>query len=265
VFVNGCASSPNKPVDPAPAPAAAAAEIVRQPATRPDVVFIDLSMYQIFVPAGAISGSDEFWGNLSPAEMEDGAADLAGANGIRVAQGDVKDWGVSKKIIDRAGADTIQNHYIAPMARGQEIPITGDLMEQTLFWFDGHGLNGQTYEHCQNLLVLAFGPSPGGEGAVRLELCPLVRATRRHYEYTILNGRTVASFVNEEHLYDIGLRAELANGKFLVVAPSPGSERTTSIGHQFFTQDGRSHRLEMVMVLVVNPKPVAVDSRIIRR
>ena len=238
--------------------------VVRLPDTRPLVTIFDLSLYQIFVPAGSISGNAEFWANLEPADMDDGADNILGSNGVRVAQGNIADWPVSKKILDHAGSDTVRGDYIAAMLRGQEIQITADLPEETLFWFDGHGLSGQTYSHCRNFLVLAFGPTPSREQCVRLELCPLVRATQRHYEYTVLNGQNVADFVYEEHLYNLGLRADLPAGKFLVVAPSAQSERATSIGHQFFAVDDRSHRRERVMVMVVNPAAHAVNPQIVR-
>jgi hypothetical protein len=264
-LLSGCGSAPIQQVaSPAPKSDPAPAPVARLPETRPAIVFIDLSMYQIYVPAGSISGNDEFWANLVPADMDASADNLLNSNGIRVAQGNVSDWPVSKKILDLAGADTIRNHYIAPRARGQEIPVSEDQVEQTLFWFDGRGLSGQVYDHCQNLLVLAFSPTPDRAECVHLELSPLVRATRKHYEYTVLNGQNVVSFVNEEHLYDVGLSADLQVGKFLVVAPSSQSSRTTSIGHQFFTQDDKSHRREMVMIFVVNPTPKQLNAQYVR-
>jgi hypothetical protein len=249
----GCgAATPT--ADPSPDPKPAAIDPVAVPTTlpsaqtRPAVTVIDLSLYQIVVPAGAISGNKDFWQPLDSV-----GSDLADKNGIRIGQGNVNDWPRFKEILDHAGANTVPNRYIAPSATDQEIPVTGELPEQTLFCFDSHGLSGHVYDQCQNLLVLGFQPTPGNPAAVRLELCPLVRATRHHYQYTVLNDQSVVDFTSDEHLYDLGLRVDLPREKFLVVAPSPQSERATSIGHQFLTQDGKSGRTELVLIFVVNP------------
>jgi hypothetical protein len=264
----GCAQNNAAPAEaqvsgaaPSPAPAPSPP---RPPATRPVAIFIDLMMYQIYVPAGSVSRNTAFWEKLDATDIPSDADELLERNGVRVRQGEVKNWPDYKRILDAAGADTIQGHYIAPMARGQEIQVSNALPEQTLFFFDDHGAGGLVYDQCMNFLVLGFAPSPDGAHAVRLELSPLVRAMRRHYEYSVLNGRDTVSFVSDEHLYDLGLRTDLSPGKFLVVAPAPASRRVTSIGHQFFTQDQGSHRREMVMIFVVNAMQQAVSSQVIR-
>jgi hypothetical protein len=239
-------SSPPQRPDPIALPATAPSAPTAPP--RPGITVIDLSLYQIVVPAGTISASKDFWQGLDFA-----GGDLMDKNGIRVGEGNVADWPRYKGILDSAGANTVPNRYIAPSATDQELAVSGELAEQTIFCFDAHGLSGHVYDQCQNLLVLGFQPTPGEPDAVRLELCPLVRATRHHYQYTVLNDQDVVDFTSDEHLYDLGLRVDLPRERFLVVAPSPQSERTTSIGHQFLTQDGKSGRSELVLIFVVNP------------
>jgi hypothetical protein len=274
ILAGGCVASRNlsahvKPAMPATAPAAAASPPATPlprgvfPASSatpimgdlPTPTVIDLGMYEFWLPYGAVSQNKQFWKWVREPVVDLTTHDLLYQNGLRVGEGEVADWSHFKKIFDAAGARVIQGHFMAPQATNQQIVCTGELPQQTLFFFDRHGLSGRVYDGCQNLFYLTFGPAPRQPQAIRIELCPVVRATERRYEYTVLNNEQHVDYVGDEHLYDLGLHVDLPVGKFLIVAPSVQSDRSMSIGHQFLTQDAAAGRREMVLIFVANPDP----------
>jgi hypothetical protein len=233
---------------PDPTPAAQPAPFPQRP--RPAV--IDLSLLQITVPTGSISGSAKFWSHVETPVVDPAVDDLLRANGLRVGRGAVKDWPRLKEVFDAVGANTVQSHFLAPAATDQDIVVSDLIPEETLFCFGRHGLAGQVYDQCQNMLSLSFAPAPGRPDDVRLELSPVVHSVRRHYSYSVLNQQDSVDFASDEHVYDLDLRVDLPPGKFLIVSPSPESERPTSIGHQFLTRDFKSARRDVVLLFVVN-------------
>jgi len=262
LLVGGCAP---QPVSPPPPPVAQTDPPPSIPQTQPDSAIIDLSMFQIFVPAGSISRNRDFWGYLAIAGgLDQSECDLLDRNGVRVGVGDVDDWSSLRTIIDKAGAQTLQGRVIGVGTKGHEIPVSDNLPGQTLFYFDQHGLSGHVYDACQNILVLSYEAAPQGSGAVRLQLCPLVRNQAERLDTTAVNTRHVWEYTHDQRLYDMGLSVDLAPRKFLVVGPSPQSGRSTSIGHQFFTQEATTQRREMIMIFVVNPRPQPIAVRSVR-
>jgi hypothetical protein len=267
VFLAGGCAQNSSPValapDPAPVttptPAPAAAPVAPKP------VVIDLSYYQILVPVGAISRSATFWSRveepvIDPSQGKDTgeANDLLNENGLRIGRGAVQDWPKFKKILDAAGANTFESHFLAPAATDEEIAMSGVLPDETLFSFDSHGLSGRVYDQCQNLMALSFAPAPGQADVVRLELCPLVRSVRRHYSYSVLNQPDTVEYTSDEQAYDLDLRVDLPPGKFLIVAPSPQAERPTSIGRQFLSRQAKTGERELIMIFAVNGRPAAI-------
>jgi hypothetical protein len=248
LIAGGCAPAQNlaDPVQTAPPPVQP-----RSPSAAPQApILIDLTLYQFLAPDRSISQSKDFWKRTGEPAVDAATLDLLDKNGLRAGIGSVDDWPHFKEVLEKAAAHGMSGHFVATAATDQEIPVTGELPEQWLFYWDRHGLSGSVYDQCRNLLALSFGPTPGQTGAVRLELCPIVRATRRHYSYTVLNGEESVDYTGDEHLYDLNLHVDLPPGRFLVVAPSAQSERTTSIGHQFMKQDGKSGRRELILIFV---------------
>ena len=207
---------------------------------------ITLGAYELTLPAGAVSGSREFWKRID----EDGSVfdvathDLLYKNGVRAGEGSVGDWPRFKEIFDRAGVVVHRATLVAHEAKDQIIPCSDDMPEQRLFYFDSHGLTGKVFDACRNLFSVTFGPAPRKPGAVRIELCPVVHCTRHRYTYTALNEQQVIEFTADEQLIDLNLRADIPAGRFLVVAPSEASENESSIGHQFLTRPRHAGRSE---------------------
>jgi hypothetical protein len=260
LFAAGCVENQKVAAEvgtaPPPPPATRPLTVVSTPAPVLPTL-IDVSLYQFMTSAGAISQNQKFWDLTEPAVT----SDLLEENGLRVALGSVSDWPRFKRIFDRVGVNVVHEHYIAASATDQEIAVSGELPEQTLFVFDGHGLSGRVYDRCQNLMALSYGPSPAAEGNMRLELCPLVRGLRRYYRYTVINDQQALNYTSDEQFYDLGLRLDVPEGKFLIVCPSEQSQRSTSVGHQFLTLDAKAGRRERILLFVVNSSPKVLGSR----
>jgi hypothetical protein len=229
-------------------------------APMPPPALADLGLYQFMVPVGAISHSDAFWDKIDQTVLDEDTFHVLEENGLRVGQGNVEDWPYFKKILDHAGAISTHSHFITPTAADQDITVSGEMPEQTLFVYDRHGLGGMVYDQCQNLFELTYEPSSAFPHAMTIQLCPVVRATRRHYHYTARNEADVIKYSSDEHLYDLNLQTDLPEGKFLIVAPSSQSLRPMTIGHQFLTRDAKAARWERILVFVANSSPQAVQT-----
>jgi len=262
-LISGCAQqSPVSQSDPPPATQPQAVDVDAQampppPPPMPMPQVIDLAFFQFVVPAGTVSQNDQFWQNVSPA-VDDDMADRLDRNGLRVGEAEVQDWKRFGKILGKAGAVVTSGHFLSIKAANQEIAMTPEIDDQTLFYFDQHGLAGDFYDHCQNIFSFTYGPSPRQPGSVRLELTPLIRSVRKHYVFTELNNESDVEFVNSQHLFDLGLSVDIPPGRFLLIAPSAQSQRTTSIGHQFLTQDAHAGRREILLVFLINPSPALI-------
>jgi hypothetical protein len=262
-LISGCAQqSPVLQSDPPAAsqPAAVDVDADSLPAPPPPAPIppvIDLAFFQFVVPQGTVSHNDQFWQNVLPAVDDDTAA-LLDRNGLRVGEASVQDWKGFAKILNKAGALTTGGHFLSIKPADQEVVMTPEIDDQTLFYFDRHGLAGDFYDHSQNIFSFTYGPAPQQSGVVRLDLTPLIRSVRKHYEFTELNHEQDIEIVNSQHLFDLGLSVDIPQGRFLLIAPSAQSARTTSIGHQFMTQDAHAGRREKLLMFLVNPSPTLI-------
>jgi hypothetical protein len=270
IALAGCAPEPSRPASSlaAPAPQTTLADIApprsaiaaAAPVHPP---IINVSLYQLTVPAGAVSANPDFWKWVDPPSIDDATVNRLDENGLRVGEAAISDWSNFRKIFDAAGASAIEHHFIGPGAENQEFAPSAELGQETLFFYDAHGLSGRVYDQCQNLFILSYRPAPAPpgasssatDGAIELECCPMVRGTRRQLHYTVLNGEETVEYKSDERIFDLGLRVDLPPGRFLIVAPSAQSQRTVSIGHAFLTQDATAGRRETVLIFVAGYPP----------
>jgi hypothetical protein len=169
----------------------------------------------------------------------------------------VADWPYFKKLLDPAGV-VVENDspvLVPPSSRNPlDIDVSDQLNGQALMWFDKTGaLAGRSFDECHNLFKASFMAEPRIAHTLRVELCPVVRAMRKGYTYTIENGEREYKFENQERLFDVNLRADLPPGSFLIVAPSSESTNTLGIGYHFLTGDGVTSRFERVLIFSTDP------------
>jgi hypothetical protein len=139
-----------------------------------------------------------------------------------------------------------------------------------LYYDAGDQLAGRPFENCVNQLDLTFGPVPRAPWAVRLSLCPAVRARQDRFTFTPLNQELRSTYTGTDRIYDLGLTVDVNDDSFLIVAPnSTGASRSTSIGNRFFFQDGAAQQLEQVVVIVPSflrgdGRPFTIDDTLVR-
>jgi hypothetical protein len=122
---------------------------------------------------------------------------------------------------------------------------------QNLFYLtDENALVGERYERCENLINVSFQAAPRKPGQARVTLCPVVRATRRHYQVTVRNEEKEIVFTRPEKLYKLNLTADVTVDVFLVVAPSSEAKRAMSFGNAFLVEDGPAEQFEHVLLIV---------------
>src|SRR4051812_25287685 len=169
----------NQLAKPAPgsAPAAAAAARLR---------VVQLDVYQLVIPLGAISRSEEFWKHVDEQTVDVGTYDLLRKNGWRIGVAPMSDYGYFKDIIDAYPASSKPSGITAAPGGGggaMELPMKSGIAYQNIFYFtDDNRLFGRTFEDCDNLLTITLQQAPRKPGEARVTVCPMVRGIRKRFE-----------------------------------------------------------------------------------
>jgi hypothetical protein len=221
------------------------------PAARQWIFQVDV--YQIAVPLGTFSRNEEFWKRMDEQCVDASTYDVLFRNGIRVGQAPIAELAHFQKFMDEkvamhrmsiAGADV----------KNVELEMKKDLPGQTIFAFDLRNVaTGRDYDRSTNVINLAFQPAPRKPGCLRLTLCPMVRAHRKHFEFSALHEEREIQYVAPEMFYDLNLRCDIPRGRFFIVMPSPDALPSTSVGHAFLTRDGFTTAQEQVLLVIPHP------------
>ena len=216
-----------------------------------------IDVYQFTAPLGSLGRNEDFWKSVDEQCVDVGTYDLLFKNGLRVGVAPISEFTRIRKHID-ADATCKGLSVTGTIAKQIQLETRKDLIEENIFQFNAANEPvGRTYERCTNMLNLSFEPTPRKPGSVRVQLCPMVRSSRTHLEFSVFNEEREIEWVSPEVLYDLNLRVDIPPDTFLILAPSSDSDRLTSVGHAFLTQDGPTQRLEQVIVLV--PRPLNAD------
>ncbi len=215
---------------------------------------VQLDVYQLVIPLGAISRSEEFWKHIDEESVDVGTYDLLRKNGWRLGVAPNNEWGYFRDIIDSYPASSKPSAIAAGPAGANgvmELPMKRNIPYQNIFYFsDQNRLYGRTFERCDNLLNIAFQQAPRKIGEARITVCPTVRSLRRRFEVTVKNDEKVIEYAYPERLYDLNLQVDIPMNHFLVIAPSPEVKWKTSLGAAFLIDDAAAERTEQVLLLV---------------
>ena len=212
---------------------------------------VQLDIYQMTVPAGAVSRSDEFWKRVDEHRVDPATYDLLLKNGVRIGTAHTGEWDYFRDVLEQNNAASM--HGTATSGRAGSVQL---IMKKNVKWQDIWYLSdrnegvGRTYNQCNNLLGVAFWPEPRRPGEMRVEITPLVRATRTRLQFRLNNDEQEIVDVADEHLYDLNLRAIIPTSSFLVIAPSTEVDRSTSLGAAFLRSEGDIVPKEQVLILV---------------
>ena len=218
---------------------------------------ICLEIYQLAVPAGAVSGNEEFWKQVNEQIVDVATYDILYKNGLRVGEASKDQWPFFKDLIEKNPALVRHSTMVTREANSIELEMNQDLPFQNLFYFNADNLlQGRSFDRCDNLLAVSFQPPPRKPQNIRVSLCPVVRTQRRVLQYSVNNDEREIEYVRPERLYDLNLRADVAIDHFLLIAPSPEGRWPTSIGNAFMMRDGPAERLEQLILLIPRMIPM---------
>src|SRR5437764_291456 len=101
----------------------------------PPVMFrptVNLSIYHLRVPLGAVSGSDQFWKRVDEHAVDVTTYDVLYKNGIRVGKASYADLEFFLKILDRNPMQTLPTVFAASGAKTIELPMKKGALDQVL-------------------------------------------------------------------------------------------------------------------------------------
>ncbi|MEA2709280.1 MAG: hypothetical protein QOF78_1881 [Phycisphaerales bacterium] len=210
-----------------------------------------VDIYQLQVPFGTISRNFDFWKHIDENAIDVGTYEVLMKNGVRVGQAPVAEWEYFREIMSQYPAITKSASLVAAEAKPVELPVRKELTSQDLFYFDSkNALHGQSFDACENIINVTFQQTPRKPNAMRVTLCPVVRAKQKRLEWSPLNNEMEVNYTAPERLYNLNLRTDVALGSFLIVAPSSESTWRTSIGNNFFITEGSTERMENILLIV---------------
>jgi hypothetical protein len=219
---------------------------------------IKSEMYQLQMPFGANSRDEAFW-KLVDEDIVDVPTDvLLNSNGLRVGRGRVSDWPLFLKILQRESAIKIADHRITaqPSVEDAQLDMGEMLPEELLYIYDEHGLTMRSFDDCQNRLSLAFQWAPRKPETIRVTVCPVVKAWRTRFDYSLADDPPATKYLEPNNYYDLHFCSDISPGEFLVVGTSRATEDPNRIGSRFLTRDGPNQRYEEILILVGNPVPM---------
>lgn len=231
--------------------------ITSDPSTQPaiegrkDPIYMYVDLYTLRVPLGAISANPAIWEKVDRETLGAAQGRLLRRNGIQIGTATVDQWDSFKALIDQYPTVTQASKLTGGEGQGVELRLKEAVPFQTLFYYDPQGrLHGRTYDQADDLLAIHFQPSKKFYAYVRISLSPIIRSTRKRLAYTALNRPQTFEYVEPEHIYQLGLKAEVPPGRFLIIAPSDQAVHPTRLGHLFLIQDTPAERFEKVLILV---------------
>lgn len=208
-------------------------------------------IYDIVMPAGAVSRSEMFWKIVDEEQVDPGTYDVLRRNGVRVGVAPVSDWPSLREQIAHLPITTQVTQVTGREVANIELPMKRDVVSQSIFVFQPNGtLVGRTFDRSDNILALSFQQTPRKAGQLRLAMSPLVRSTRRQLTYTPLGAEGEFTYVQAERALDVNLRVEIPLDHLLIVAPSEEARTTSSLGYAFLSADTPAEKLERMLVMV---------------
>ena len=225
---------------------------------------VSLSVYQLAVPAGAVSRTEAFWKRINEDVLDIGRRDILQKNGLRVGIAPMREMQEILAELNKGPVQTLPGVYITHTIRNIPLPMKEGIAEQTIYHFDTRdNLAVRTYDRADNILMLQFEPAPRKAGDVRLVMCPVVKSLRRQVRAVgDMDTREIEVF-QPEALYDVGLTLDLPPDQFLIIAPSAEAHSSMSVGNAFLMHDGPAEKLERILVIIPQAifKPKAADAR----
>src|SRR5688572_5960420 len=222
---------------------------------------IRVDVYHLQVPFGTVSRRDDFWKNVDEQCVDPATHDLLYRNGLRVGHAPVAEWEQFKQLISEDSAKFQASSILGPEARNVDLNVRKQVETQDIWYINGTGgLQGCTYDRCENYWTVSFVPAPRKPGSVRVGLCPVVKTMRQRLEVTEKGNEREITYTSPERIYDVNLRTDIPPGHFMIVAPSEEAAWPTSIGSSFLLHDGPTERVESVLLFAPNQASLPIPA-----
>ena len=271
LLVAGCASKDKQKSKPGPTTAAAfdasqprvlslvqGSELPSDPPpqdAQPAIpILFQLEVYSLPLPYGTVSRNEDFWKRINEQCISVGLYDALYKNGIRVGEAPYSEFAQFKKVIEENPG--VGKKYAVAATTSKDVEMAMKKCDtQTIWYSDASGTGtGKTYDYgATNLFMLSFQPAPRKTGEVRLKLCPVIRENRKRLQINSLNEESEISYVSKQSFFDLALSVDIPLEHFLVIAPSPESKWSSSLGDAFLQVDGNSQKLEQVLIVIARP------------
>lgn len=232
---------------------------------------VRLVIYLLDMPPGSVSNNREFWKRVDEQAVGTANADRLAKNGIRCGTVPRSEGVFFSQFFDKQPHKLSTSNVDGLHSDTFELEMEKQFEHQDLFFLNSSNqIEGKTYDHGVNQLMLSFGPTPRDPGAVRLTLCPVVRSVKTEMSFSPLNQELETPVNSVEHLYDLGLCADVSGDSFFIIAPNSAAADPTSIGGRFLIKADKTEKLEQVIVIVptfmrLDGKPMRVRDALIRK
>ncbi len=238
------------------------------PRADPNAVFrpmVHLSIYQIGVPAGSVSRSDEFWKRVDERALDVATYDVLYKNGVRIGVAPLSEIDHFLEILDRNPVRARPTMFATAGVKVVELPMKRGVPSQTIYDFNSRNeMTIRTYDDCDNVLLVEFQAAPRKSGDVRIALCPMVRSQRKRLVAVGDDSVKEIQWRADERLYELNLKADAPLDSFLIIAPSPEAQNKMSLGQAFLVRNAETEQYEDVVIIVpqaVMPKrPKAAEA-----
>ena len=221
-------------------------------------VVTHMDLFLVDVPAGAVSGDEQFWRTVDEDAVGVPAGQRLLANGIRCGVAPRSQW---KRFGDLFGRELerARRTKVAGVAQQQTVELEVDqpVDHEDVFFLDAdRAMEGRTYDRATNGIAMTFGPTPRVPGSVRLSFCPIVKRQERPREYTPLNLPYQTTESDVERIYDVGLTVDVPPDGFFLLAPGPDADPQLTLGGRFLLRREAAARREQVIVAVPSLVPL---------
>jgi hypothetical protein len=212
-----------------------------------------VEVFVLCAPSGTFSRNDEFWKSIDEQCLDVGTYELLQKNGMRVGVAPLAELErISPFMVDTT---PIQKFAVTGAElKDVQIDMKVGVQSQNIFYYNRRNtLIGRTYDKSENVMNVSFKPAPRKPGHLRMEFCPMVRATRKKMQFTAMNDSYEIQFVNPEVMYDLNFLVDIPIDSFLIITPSEYALAPSRLGRAFMIKDTPTSQLEQMLLIVPQP------------
>ncbi|MCJ7545165.1 MAG: hypothetical protein MUP47_11515 [Phycisphaerae bacterium] len=227
-----------------------------------DRMILCVRLAMVDLPVGAASDAEDIWARLQGAPIDPRLSKALQANGLRVG------LGAGRNLVDLAGVlqgltgrAILYASVPSLLDSPSSVTLREDQPPATIFMVDRDGAASGTDFPAGDYL-LAIGGRLNSEDPSRILLTAVPQIRFRSASTTIVRTDGRLGFQTRRPVFsfeEVAITVEMPVKDVLVIGPSRGSRRPSSIGHGFFTGSRAGLPFETVILLI--PELIVASSR----